>query len=219
MVALVEQMLALHKRRAAARTPHEQTVLQAQIDATDRQMALCARFAIDRLVYELYGLTEEETRIVEGIEGALTVRHWQGTIGMEDNAMTTVTLELPQRIYQRAAEIAKLTKRPIEQVVAEWIQPPPERSQAVQEAVLADLESMSTAQLAQIAQTGAPSEDTERLRQLLSFQEQRAFTRSEYAEAARLVEQEDLITLRKAKAIFLLKQRNALPSNLADPGR
>ncbi len=57
MVALVEQMLALHKRRAAARTPHEQTALQSQIDATDRQ--------IDRLVYELYGLTEEEIRIVE----------------------------------------------------------------------------------------------------------------------------------------------------------
>ena len=58
MVALVEQMLALHQRRAAAQTPHEQGVLQAQIDATDRQ--------IDRLVYELYGLTEEEVRIVEG---------------------------------------------------------------------------------------------------------------------------------------------------------
>jgi hypothetical protein len=32
-------------------------VIQAQIAATDRQ--------IDRLVYELYGLTEEEVRIVE----------------------------------------------------------------------------------------------------------------------------------------------------------
>jgi len=31
--------------------------LQRQIDATDRQ--------IDRLVYELYGLTEEEIKIVE----------------------------------------------------------------------------------------------------------------------------------------------------------
>ena len=51
-------MLALHRRRAAAHTPHEQAVLQAQIDATDRQ--------IDRLVYELYGLTEEEIGIVEG---------------------------------------------------------------------------------------------------------------------------------------------------------
>jgi hypothetical protein len=58
MVALVERMLDLHRRRAAAKTPHEQSVLQAQIDATDRQ--------IDRLVYELYGLAEEEIRIVEG---------------------------------------------------------------------------------------------------------------------------------------------------------
>ena len=51
-------MLALHQRRAAVRTPHEQSVLAAQIAATDRQ--------IDRLVYELYGLSEEEVRIVEG---------------------------------------------------------------------------------------------------------------------------------------------------------
>ena len=40
-----------------AKTPHDKTVLQNQIDATDRQ--------IDRLVYELYGLTAEEIRIVE----------------------------------------------------------------------------------------------------------------------------------------------------------
>ena len=58
MVALVEQMLALHQRRAAARTPHEQSVLAAQIAATDWQ--------IDRLVFALYGLSEEEIRIVEG---------------------------------------------------------------------------------------------------------------------------------------------------------
>jgi len=37
---------------------HEKTALQRQIDATDRQ--------IDQLVYEFYGLTEEEIRIVEG---------------------------------------------------------------------------------------------------------------------------------------------------------
>jgi hypothetical protein len=36
---------------------HSKTGLQDQIHATDRQ--------IDRLVYELYGLTEEEIKIVE----------------------------------------------------------------------------------------------------------------------------------------------------------
>lgn len=58
MVTMVEQMLALHKQFAKAATGHEQTLVKRQIDAVDRQ--------IDRLVYELYGLTEEEIAIVEG---------------------------------------------------------------------------------------------------------------------------------------------------------
>jgi hypothetical protein len=58
LVALVESMLALHKQAAAARLPDEKERLQRQIQTTDRQ--------IDKLVYELYGLTGEEIRIVEG---------------------------------------------------------------------------------------------------------------------------------------------------------
>ena len=58
MVSLVDQMLSLNKRLPPPETDHEKTALQRQIDATDRQ--------IDQLVYELYGLTEEEIRIVEG---------------------------------------------------------------------------------------------------------------------------------------------------------
>jgi len=57
MVSLVESMLALRKQHAAAKTPHEQENLKRQIDATDRQ--------IDKLVYELYGLTEDEIKVVE----------------------------------------------------------------------------------------------------------------------------------------------------------
>jgi len=60
IVSLVNQMLHLNKQTHEARTPHEQTSLQRQIEATDRQ--------IDALVYELYGLTEEEIKIVEGAE-------------------------------------------------------------------------------------------------------------------------------------------------------
>ncbi|GAF76589.1 unnamed protein product, partial [marine sediment metagenome] len=57
MVELVQGMLSLHKQLAAARTPQDKTVIQRQIGATDRQ--------IDRLVYELYDLTDEEVAIVE----------------------------------------------------------------------------------------------------------------------------------------------------------
>lgn len=58
MVSLVEKMLALHKSLAEAKTPQEKELLQRQITSTDK--------AIDSLVYELYGLSEEEVRIVEG---------------------------------------------------------------------------------------------------------------------------------------------------------
>jgi hypothetical protein len=57
MVGLVDPMLTLHEQLTKARTNHEQTLLQRQIEATDVQ--------IDNLVYELYGLTEEEIKIVE----------------------------------------------------------------------------------------------------------------------------------------------------------
>ena len=57
IVELVEQMLSLNKQLAEAKTGHEQTLLQRQIDATDKQ--------IDKLVYELYSLTPEEIAIVE----------------------------------------------------------------------------------------------------------------------------------------------------------
>lgn len=58
MVELVEKMLPLHKQLVNTAVNHEQAHLQRQIDAVDRQ--------IDRLAYELYGLTEEEIRVVEG---------------------------------------------------------------------------------------------------------------------------------------------------------
>ncbi len=50
-------MLSLHRQLQEARTGHEQTALRRQIEATDAE--------IDRLVYNLYGLTDDEIRIVE----------------------------------------------------------------------------------------------------------------------------------------------------------
>jgi hypothetical protein len=50
-------MLSLHEQLLSVKTDHEKTVLLGQIDTTDHQ--------IDQLVYELYGLTEEEIKIIE----------------------------------------------------------------------------------------------------------------------------------------------------------
>jgi hypothetical protein len=58
VVQLVQHMLTLHQRFSSAKTPQEKIALERQITATDEQ--------IDRLVYDLYGLTQEEVKIVEG---------------------------------------------------------------------------------------------------------------------------------------------------------
>ena len=50
-------MLDLHKHLGVAKSEAETRVLQRQIAATDQE--------IDRLVYNLYRLTEEEIAIVE----------------------------------------------------------------------------------------------------------------------------------------------------------
>ncbi|MCH7526199.1 MAG: hypothetical protein IID39_02065 [Planctomycetes bacterium] len=51
-------MLAWDGEPARAQLCRDKTAIQRQVDATDAE--------IDRLVHELYGLTEEESRIVEG---------------------------------------------------------------------------------------------------------------------------------------------------------
>jgi hypothetical protein len=57
MVRLVERMLKLHQDLKSAQVEPDQEKIERQIKATDEE--------IDRLVYELYGLTEDEIRIVE----------------------------------------------------------------------------------------------------------------------------------------------------------
>jgi hypothetical protein len=58
IVHLVRQMPALHQRLSAVKTPQEKIALERQITAADTE--------IDRVVYDLYGLTEAEIKIVEG---------------------------------------------------------------------------------------------------------------------------------------------------------
>jgi len=57
MGTLVDSMLGLHKQLAAAKSAAQKTLLQHQIGATDAE--------IDRLVYDLYGLTAEEIALIE----------------------------------------------------------------------------------------------------------------------------------------------------------
>jgi len=57
LVLLVEQMLELHKKHHDAKMERDKELYERQIKVVDAQ--------IDQLVYELYGLTEEEVKVVE----------------------------------------------------------------------------------------------------------------------------------------------------------
>jgi len=61
LVALVESMLELQKKYHEVRMERDKELYERQIKIVDAQ--------IDRLVYELYGLTEEEIKVVEGKAG------------------------------------------------------------------------------------------------------------------------------------------------------
>ena len=58
MVALVERMLELNKQKHSGKlAPSELERVEGEIASTDAE--------IDNLVYELYGITAEERRIIE----------------------------------------------------------------------------------------------------------------------------------------------------------
>ena len=58
LVSLVDTMLELQNKYHEARMDRDKELYERQINIVDAQ--------IDRLVYDLYGLTEEEMRVVEG---------------------------------------------------------------------------------------------------------------------------------------------------------
>jgi hypothetical protein len=58
LVGFVEKMLAMKPKLRGAISDSEKAALQNAVTTTDAE--------IDRLVYELYGLTKEEIKIVEG---------------------------------------------------------------------------------------------------------------------------------------------------------
>jgi hypothetical protein len=102
VVLLVERIISLSSQLPNAKTPHDQSSLQSQIAATDRQ--------IDQLVYELYGLTDEEIRIVEGetIEAATTTATEVQRNGKPAVSSALETETLPPDIEAAIAEVEKL---------------------------------------------------------------------------------------------------------------
>ncbi len=59
LVTLVDRMLELNKKKHALPASSERERIEREITVTDEK--------IDDLVYELYGITEEERKVIEGV--------------------------------------------------------------------------------------------------------------------------------------------------------
>ncbi|MDP1591875.1 MAG: TaqI-like C-terminal specificity domain-containing protein, partial [Prosthecobacter sp.] len=113
IVSLVEKMLSLHRQRAAAKTPHEQTALDRQIGATDA--------LIDREVYALYGLTPEEIALVEG--SAMPAEEPEVPAATPAPAsILEATLEYPHKAGYRGHMVFR--EEPVEYTAARQSSPP-----------------------------------------------------------------------------------------------
>jgi hypothetical protein len=58
LVSLVDRMFELHKKKAALPPSAEREKIEREIAVTDEK--------IDKIVYGLYGVTNEERKIIEG---------------------------------------------------------------------------------------------------------------------------------------------------------
>lgn len=102
MVSLVERMLDLNKRLTDATHQDDKTRLQRQIDATDQE--------IDRLVYDLYDLTEEEIKIVEAASVASSSKVKEN----DSHGSETESADLPRASRGAAQTVAQPTQYPSE---------------------------------------------------------------------------------------------------------
>ncbi|MBS0165899.1 MAG: Eco57I restriction-modification methylase domain-containing protein [Nitrospira sp.] len=104
MVLLVERMLDLHQRLSLAKTPADKERLQRQIDPANQ--------AIDRLVYDLYGLTEDEIKIVEEASVASSVKVKEN----EGHETDTQPADRSDSIRSSSATVAEAAQYPSEGV-------------------------------------------------------------------------------------------------------
>jgi hypothetical protein len=123
----------------------------------------------------------------------------------------TVTLQVPETIYQRLWNTAQVIQRPLKEVMlhallvgspSAWDDVPPEF-----QADLAPMDRLSDAQLWAAARGQRPAAEVECFETLLARQQASALLEAEPQELAQLRFAFDQLMLRKARAVALLRWR------------
>lgn len=122
--------------------------------------------------------------------------------------LQTITLQIPEHIYERAQQVAETTDQPLEAVFLHelenaFLPPLPED----EEAELSALNYLSDEALWTIAREQMPSPRQERMQGLMDGNTKGTLSEAEYQELEHLVEQGQRLMLRKGKAAALLTER------------
>lgn len=123
----------------------------------------------------------------------------------------TVTLQIPELLYQRLAQTAQATQQPVEKVVLHALQvgsPPPWDDIPDEfQADLASLDKLDDAALWEIARSHKSPDEMSRYDLLLDKNQNQTLSAAERLELAELRHQSDVFLLRKAQAAALLRWR------------
>lgn len=130
----------------------------------------------------------------------------------------TITLEIPELLYQRLVNTARATQRPLQDIIvrALLLGSPPQWDDVPEEfqADLAPLDKLDDNTLWQIARSCKTVTDMERYNLLLEGNSSGTLTEAERLELMTLRHDADLFMLRKAQAAVLLRWRGHQVSNL-----
>jgi hypothetical protein len=131
----------------------------------------------------------------------------------------TVTLQLPESIYQSARRTSKAVKRPIGEVLVTALKstlPPLEglAPEIIEE--LTALEFLPDEQLWTIARSRLPQPQRRKLSYLLRKNQAGILTEQEEQSLNELIAESERLMLRKARAYVLLKWRGYVPATLIE---
>ncbi|HEY9849628.1 MAG TPA: hypothetical protein V6D28_09240 [Leptolyngbyaceae cyanobacterium] len=128
-----------------------------------------------------------------------------------DMQVETVTLQIPETLYQRLINTANATRRPIEEVILHALQvgSPPQWDDVPEEfqADIAALDKLDDNTLWQIFNNRKTAVEMERYNNLLEGNSNGTLTDADRLELMKMRYEADLFMLRKAQAAVLLRWR------------
>lgn len=125
-------------------------------------------------------------------------------------SQTTITLEIPESLYRTASQVAKATKRPIEEIVRESLThtlPPLDDVSTDQAEKLARLSSLDDTALRQEAERQLPPAQQEELDLLLDRQNSGELIEAETNHLQLLLDEYGRLLVHKSHAWLLLARR------------